>query len=752
MARSLKYLLACLLLASVAHGQTVLLNKFGPVSGVLIGSAGNPATTAAAIGDFQTILSTSPGLVLNGATGGTKGAGTINATGLYVNGSAVGVGGGAVSSVALGAPGACFGVTGSPVTSSGTLAYTLSGASSGILRADGSCSNTPVVIAAPSSGVAETVTGVAGSFAAVFNGATTTGQSRGIQILAGTNASDHALVVDNQAGTIDYFTIQGDGSTTLGYNGTNAAIVTAAAGNVTVHAPSSGIALASSGAANGFAGQFIGSSTTGQSRGLQVNAGTNSSDFAFQVNNQANSITYLQVSGNGALSMGPAANSLLVSGTTGGVTINAPSSGSALTVAGNTLSSTISTTGNTGVPATGQSLDMQFTSGQGFLTAFDHSGGTGLSLNLRGTSINFITGSALGLTPMIIGSAGNVTVAAPSSGANITLNGIASTAQPLLNILGGTNGSASILLEDGQSGTRQWIIEDGNPAVGNLRIRDATRSADVMVFNNTGGVTVNPPSSGDALVVNGLSNAFTMGVVGGSATGQSDGLIVIAGTNSSDISLEVQNRAGVANLFFIHGDGSGGLGATANALTWNAAGNIVAAAPSSGTTLAVTGTTGITAIAANGNVVHGEQCAYKTSTTARSSNTTPAADPDLTVTLAVGGTYVLDMWIEINATSGGTQGFQFAFDGTAATGGLQGGRGTSGYINGAVFALPEASINNTIQNIATISTTVNDWLHVSGTWTGFSAGTFFLKWAQNTSNVSSTNVLAGAYMCVKQIG
>ena len=120
MANRLTSLLAALLLASVAHGQ-VLLNKFGPVTGVLVGTAGDAATAAATIADLQPILSASPGLVLNGATGGPQGPGTINAPGLYVNGAAVGVGGGAVSLVALGMTGMPCTVAGSPVTSSGTL-------------------------------------------------------------------------------------------------------------------------------------------------------------------------------------------------------------------------------------------------------------------------------------------------------------------------------------------------------------------------------------------------------------------------------------------------------------------------------------------------------------------------------------------------------------------------------------------------------------------------------------------------------
>lgn len=68
-------------------------------------------------------VATDVGTVFSGATGGSKGPGTINATGLYINGSAVGTSSGAVSSVGLTMP-SVFTVSGSPVTSAGSLGAT----------------------------------------------------------------------------------------------------------------------------------------------------------------------------------------------------------------------------------------------------------------------------------------------------------------------------------------------------------------------------------------------------------------------------------------------------------------------------------------------------------------------------------------------------------------------------------------------------------------------------------------------------
>jgi hypothetical protein len=113
------------LIASDSAWSQAIFNKYSPVAGIQCNTGNTYVDTACAIADLQTVLSSTPGVVLNSATGGSKGAGTINAAGLYVNGSAVGVGGGAVSSVGISVPsGSGLGTSGTPVTSSGTLGIT----------------------------------------------------------------------------------------------------------------------------------------------------------------------------------------------------------------------------------------------------------------------------------------------------------------------------------------------------------------------------------------------------------------------------------------------------------------------------------------------------------------------------------------------------------------------------------------------------------------------------------------------------
>src|SRR6202050_4194798 len=61
----------------------------------------------------------------------------------------------------------------------------------------------------------QALTGVAGAYAQILNGNAATGQSYGLKIAAGTNASDLALLVNSQGGT-QFLAISGVGSVTVG--------------------------------------------------------------------------------------------------------------------------------------------------------------------------------------------------------------------------------------------------------------------------------------------------------------------------------------------------------------------------------------------------------------------------------------------------------------------------------------------------------------------------------------------------------
>jgi hypothetical protein len=73
-----------------------------------------------------TALTNAAGIQVGAPTLGAQGAGTINATGLFINGVGVGTGSGSVTSVAATVP-SFLSISGSPITTSGTLAISLSG-------------------------------------------------------------------------------------------------------------------------------------------------------------------------------------------------------------------------------------------------------------------------------------------------------------------------------------------------------------------------------------------------------------------------------------------------------------------------------------------------------------------------------------------------------------------------------------------------------------------------------------------------
>jgi len=78
---------------------------------------------------------------------------------------------------------------------------------------------------------------------------------------------------------------------------------------------------------------------------------------------------------------------------------------------------------------------------------------------------------------------------------------------------------------------------------------------EVMRITSGGAVQISAPTSGQALTVTGRSNAWTTDIIGSSTTGQSYGLLVEAGTNSTDYSIYAQNQSGSIALFRVRGDG-----------------------------------------------------------------------------------------------------------------------------------------------------------------------------------------------------
>jgi hypothetical protein len=105
-----------------------------------------------------------------------------------------------------------------------------------------------IIPAPPATKVALTVAGAANQPVAILNAPTTTGQSLGLQVNAGTNSSDWALNVNTQTGH-PLLGCYGDGSFFIGFNGANPTLRGSAAGGVSVAVPAAAtttLALATS--------------------------------------------------------------------------------------------------------------------------------------------------------------------------------------------------------------------------------------------------------------------------------------------------------------------------------------------------------------------------------------------------------------------------------------------------------------------------------------------------------------------------
>ncbi|SRR6266404_3352217 len=95
-------------------------------------------------------------------------------------------------------------------------------------------------------------------------------------------------------------------------NGAAIGSIFGSGGNVTINAPSSGVALAVTALANARPLTLTSPNTASQSFGPLISAGTNSSDNALTINNAAASLTYFQVRGDGLIQgNGPVAAALV---------------------------------------------------------------------------------------------------------------------------------------------------------------------------------------------------------------------------------------------------------------------------------------------------------------------------------------------------------------------------------------------------------------------------------------------------------
>jgi hypothetical protein len=308
--------------------------------------------------------------------------------------------------------------------------------------------------------------------------------SNGFQLELGYTASFAYIDASNATSGLA-LTTQGSANTRLSISNS---------GNVTIAAPSSGVALAVNGVAGQFTQTIQGSASAGNSNGLKILAGTNAADVALLVTNSANSVQFMQIIGTGAGQLGPSASLGLSWLAAGNVTIAAPSSGNTLTL------STVA--GGYGVT----------------ISAASAGGGNAQTLFINSTNSldnPFVQFARNSVSNGIIASIGTSGSLIPGSTANDFL------------IAGQTGG---LLLS-------------------------ANLSSIALKITSAGNVTVNAPSSGSALTVNGSAGVDALTVKASSSSGNSFGAIISGGTTSADNALRVFNQATTVPFLQVFGDG-----------------------------------------------------------------------------------------------------------------------------------------------------------------------------------------------------
>lgn len=153
-----------------------------------------------------------------------------------------------------------------------------------------------------------TLLGTSGAYALYVQAGSTVGSSFGAHILGGTNSSDFALVVANQAASTNFLTVNGQGQIT-----TIATVTTSGVYAFNMFAPTG----------------------AGASFGLAIQAGTNTTDYALNIANAAGTFNPLLVRGDGLVQTQGGAQPMIGSitawnngaGAGAGTLTNAPAAG-----------------------------------------------------------------------------------------------------------------------------------------------------------------------------------------------------------------------------------------------------------------------------------------------------------------------------------------------------------------------------------------------------------------------------------------
>jgi hypothetical protein len=277
----------------------------------------------------------------------------------------------------------------------------------------------------------------------------------------------------------------------------------------------------------------------------------------------------LSTFGGGAMSLAGSAGSGTGTGTT--ISITAGNDGTSATAPGGAVTIT-GGQGNAAQPSGAVSL----VGGPGYSTtgtagAVSIQGGVGNTQALSGA----VTIATNNTTRATVSNAGNVTVNAPASGVAVTVNGSAAT--NAMTVVSGSTPTQSVGdLVVTRAGSTANTVGQG----ANLYLSDSTNNTST-IMQNSGGQTelwqfngswnqifkvgtsrnfiIDASASGSTMQINGIAGAIytaqALTVASPNTTGQSNGIRIVAGTNSSDSQLVLTNAANSVNDWTFYGDG-----------------------------------------------------------------------------------------------------------------------------------------------------------------------------------------------------
>lgn len=142
--------------------------------------------------------------------------------------------------------------------------------------------------------------------------------------------------------------------------------------------------------------------------------------------------------------------------------------------------------------------------------------------------------------------------------------------------------------------------------------------------------------------------------------------------------------------------------------------------------------------------------AKKPSNTTKTSTTTLASDVDLHVALPTAGLYSFEAFLRVDLGAGtGAGGVKFFIDYTGTLTGVEAPMHGFSNITGTSAVVSYVNAYTTTLSFATVGS--SQYLKWSGLVEASNAGTLAIQWAQNTSSVQPTILMAGSYIKAERV-